>query len=117
MVPLEKYDWLPAAHLKARIDAFGFGDHFLDKLPVAGDVRAARCSNLYKREPLLVGGVQLQEALDGMKTLQDSLGIVNAVHTHAEKRRLNSEFGARRRAFFRGTHVPIRCVPILGSRD
>ncbi len=100
VVLFAKHDGFPARRLEARVDAFGFHADFVEEIFVALDVRAAGRADLHERESLLVRGVQLEKALQSAKTFQDSLGVVNAIDTHAEKRSLNSHLGAEGGAFF-----------------
>src|SRR5712692_9593254 len=102
MVLLAKHDGFTARRLEARIDAVRFGANFVEEILVALNVRAAGRADLRESEPLLVGGVELEEALEGAEALQDSLGVVHAIDSHSEERGLDVHFGAERGAFFAG---------------
>src|SRR5436309_1957288 len=90
MVLLAKHDGFPARRLEARVDALRFYTDLIEKILIALNVRAARGTDLHESQPLLVSGIDLEKTLQGAEALEDSLGVVNAIDTHAEERR----FGA-----------------------
>src|SRR5271167_792322 len=115
MVALQKHDRLPMPSLKARVDALRFGADFLQKLLVAWNIRAAWSADLHKGKGLLVGGIQFQEALNPVKTLQDALGVIDAVDANSQKRCFDAKFGAERGAFCARIDGPVRRVAARGS--
>src|SRR5260370_41069404 len=116
MVLLAKYDGFPARGLEAGVDAVRFGANFVEEILVAFNVRAAGRADLHEREPLLVGGVELEQTLEGAEALEDSLGVTDAIDTNPEERSLDVHLGAKRGAFFAGVARFADCLGILRKR-
>src|SRR5947208_15471492 len=98
MVLLAKHDGFPARRLEARVDALRFYTDLIEKILIALNVRAARGTDLHESQPLLVSGIGLEKTLQGAEALEDSLGVVNAIDTHAEGRGRHAHWWAQRAA-------------------
>ena len=85
-----KDDGLPLVALKARVDALGFGFHFVEKILIALDVGAAGRAELDEGEAARRTADIFEEALDAAETLEYSLGVVDAVHAEAEENRVRA---------------------------
>ena len=78
--------------LSVPVNAFGFGFHIGKEIVITLNVRSAWSANLYKGELPLIDGVFLQHSLNRQETLQDALGVINAIHSHSKEQRLNTRF-------------------------
>src|SRR5580704_11714460 len=112
----EKYDRFPPACLESRIDAIRLRAYFFEKVFVAVYFGAARRSYLHEGEAMLEGRVKIQEVFDAAETLDDSLGVVNAIYPHAQQAALYTQFARERRALFSGVSRFVYGVPIFRKR-
>jgi len=99
VLALEENDGLPVAVLEAPIDTIGLGFDLREQIVIALDVSAAWRPDLHKSEFSLIAGIFLEEALDGEKALENSLGVVDAVDADAHERRLYANAAQESRAF------------------
>ncbi len=61
------------------------------EIVISRDRRAARRSDLHECEFPLILGPFLEESFDSAESFDDSLGVVDAINTHAEKAGLDSK--------------------------
>src|SRR5215475_5460380 len=104
VVSLEEEDRLPAFGVEPPVDPLCFRLHLRQKVVIALDVRAARSADLRKAELSLVTGVTIEKSLDRQKPLQNTFGVVHAVHAHAQVERFHAKLFEERLALcVRGT--------------
>src|SRR5713226_6670701 len=115
-MPLEQHDGLPLLRLKTKVDAFGFGAHFLQKQAITLDGRAARRANLNEGEAAMKRGIQFQETLNAAETLENSLGVVDAVHSDTQERSFDAQLGAESRALLPGASRLFRRCAVFRER-
>ena len=84
VLPVQVNDGLPLIGLEFPVDALGLGLHLRLKVVVALDVRAAGRANLHKRKHTLVARILFEEAFDGEETLENALGVVDAIDTNTQ---------------------------------
>src|SRR5580692_13089225 len=100
VVFLQQHNGFPTSGLEPRINPVRFRAHLIQKMFVAVYFRAARRSNLHKREAMLVSGMKIQEVLDAPEALNDSLRVIDAIDAHAEQAPVDPQLAAQRRALF-----------------
>src|SRR5260370_33157046 len=107
-MPLEQHDGLPLFRLKTKVDPFRFRAHFLQKQAITLDGRAAGRANLHEGEAAMKRGIQFQETLNAAETFENSLGVIDAVHSDTQERSFDAQLGAQRRALFPGASRLLR---------
>src|SRR6516225_2399601 len=85
VMTLQKNDGFPFAGLEPAVDALRFLLYVGHQVAVTLNASPAGRSDLDKREPLPVTRALLEEALDAAKALQNSLRVVDAIHTHPQE--------------------------------
>ena len=90
------------AILESRVDTIRFRTHFIEKLSIALDIRAAGCANLHKCKTPLIRGIQFQKTLDAAKALDNSFGVIHTVYAYAQQASFNAQFRAQCGTFFTG---------------
>src|SRR5579864_1127034 len=92
MMPLQKDNWFPFATLEPPIDAIALSFHLSEEVMIALDMRAAWGPYLYESELSLINRVLFEQSLNGEETFDDAFRVVDAIHTHTEEQRLDSQF-------------------------
>src|SRR5215831_16318608 len=87
VMPSEKKNRLPAFGPKTPVDALRLGLHFGQEVVIALDVCAAGCADLGKAELTVVARIFVQKPLDGQESFEDSLRVVDTIHSHAQVER------------------------------
>src|ERR1051326_6765346 len=91
MMAMPKPDRPPFAGLQTSIDARSLGFDALQEIVVLRDIRAARSADLNETEFLPVLRILVEESLDSAEALEDSLGVVDAIDTDADIKRLAAD--------------------------
>src|SRR5690242_20859436 len=87
----EHDDGTPAAVAETVVDALGFVFDGTLEVRILLDVGTGGRADLHEGELALVARVALEEGLDGVEALDDSLGVVEAIDAYAEECGFNAE--------------------------
>src|SRR4029077_14300042 len=100
------------AGLESGVYPIRFRSHFVQKLLIPWNVCTARRTDLHERETPGVSRIHLYEALNTAETLQNSFGVVDAIHSHTQQRSLYLQFFAQLGAFFSGAPPFLARLPV-----
>src|SRR5262245_48362586 len=97
MLPAQ-YDRFPFSGLESGVHPIGFRGHFIQELLISRYVCSARRPDLHERKAPLIRGIHLDETFNTAEPLDNPLGVIDAVYTHAQQRpfypQLIAEFGS-----------------------
>src|SRR6202035_2777794 len=86
--------------------------HLLEKLLIAGDVGTAGRADLNKAETLEISGIIFEETLNSAEALENSFGVIHAIHADAEERGLDAELFAEGGTLLARRTKRMRCFPV-----
>src|SRR5258708_21858779 len=101
-MPLEENDWFPAARVEARIDALAFGGDRVEQCLVALDLCADRRADLHEQKARVICAIQCQKMFDPAEALENSLGVIDAIHADTHHGSFDAELFAQGSAFLAG---------------
>ena len=102
---------------EAGINAVGLSFDLQLKVGVSLDAGAAGSAYLDEGELTLVAGVSLKKAFDGLESLEDALGVIDAINADAEERCLDSQLSEQRAAFLLSGQVAASLRNVAGQFD
>src|ERR1700731_4051857 len=105
------------AILESRVDTVRFRTHFIEKLSIALDIRAAGCANLHKCKTSLICWIQFQKTLDAAKALDNSFGVIHTVYAYAQQAGFNAQLRAQCGTLFTGVTRVVDSARLLRKRN